>query len=383
MTLSEDTLAMRVRQSLSNAGMSQSDLATAIGMDPTALSKALSGKRSFRPLELAEIADELNVRIEELLADPSHEPPRVAMAARRQPNGSPAVNQAVKHTKMLLELEGLLNSAGYQPEPNKVFSSTKHEGNACRQGEKLAEEVLAHLELDADAAPPTDFEKYVNLIESTLGIDVAIQPLPRGLDGLSVARGQFRLALISSGIARTRQRFTIAHEVAHLLFGDSEDLHIDVNVTGKNTPKETRANAFAAALLMPKKALSGTVSHDAPTEASIACLLARLSVSPQSLAYRLHNTGIINARGRDCVLGMSPAALTLRSKRFTDLREPNDHRIPLLLLKRAITAYVRGDIGIRPLASLLDVNPDELLAHLEPQPVVTTTSEELPAEMAL
>lgn len=47
----------------------QKDLADAVEMDPTALNKALSGRRSLNGTELVRIAHELNVAPQELLSE--------------------------------------------------------------------------------------------------------------------------------------------------------------------------------------------------------------------------------------------------------------------------------------------------------------------------
>ncbi len=54
-----------------------------------------------------------------------------------------------------------------------------------------------------------------------------------------------------------RQRFTIAHEIAHIFNGDDEDGEIDIdyrtNIDGiNNNDKEKKANQVAAEILMPK-----------------------------------------------------------------------------------------------------------------------------------
>lgn len=46
---------------------SQRELATAVGMQPSVLSRALSGERAFNMSELVDIADYLGTRIEEFL----------------------------------------------------------------------------------------------------------------------------------------------------------------------------------------------------------------------------------------------------------------------------------------------------------------------------
>lgn len=62
---------------------------------------------------------------------------------------------------------------------------------------------------------------------------------------------------INSSDSEYRQRFTIAHEIGHILNGDdiSNDFYIDYrdNIEGKNRDKkEVMANKVAAELLMPK-----------------------------------------------------------------------------------------------------------------------------------
>lgn len=47
----------------------QRELADAVGMQPSVLSRALSGERAFNMSEIVDIADYLGVRVEELLFD--------------------------------------------------------------------------------------------------------------------------------------------------------------------------------------------------------------------------------------------------------------------------------------------------------------------------
>jgi Zn-dependent peptidase ImmA (M78 family) len=54
---------------------------------------------------------------------------------------------------------------------------------------------------------------------------------------------------VRSGDAPHRQRFTIAHELGHLLLHEAGAEYRDDTFRG--TPKEYEANAFAADLLMP------------------------------------------------------------------------------------------------------------------------------------
>ncbi len=64
-----EMLADRVRAAMEAAGMSQRALGQAIGFDPPTMSKALAGKRGFKPLELALISEALGISVQQLLAD--------------------------------------------------------------------------------------------------------------------------------------------------------------------------------------------------------------------------------------------------------------------------------------------------------------------------
>lgn len=52
---------MRVKEALRRRGLTQADLARAVDVGESAMSKSLAGTRAFAALELAEIADRLDV----------------------------------------------------------------------------------------------------------------------------------------------------------------------------------------------------------------------------------------------------------------------------------------------------------------------------------
>src|ERR1700734_2421776 len=99
MALTTEMLADRVRAAMEAAGMSQRALGQAIGFDPPTMSKALSGKRGFKPLELALISETLGISVQQLLADGTRS--REAVLARVQPEGSPATEQALARVRQM------------------------------------------------------------------------------------------------------------------------------------------------------------------------------------------------------------------------------------------------------------------------------------------
>jgi Zn-dependent peptidase ImmA (M78 family)/lambda repressor-like predicted transcriptional regulator len=362
--LTTQTLTARISEAMKAAGVSQRALAAAIGLDPPTLSKALSGKRGFKPLELALISETLGVPVQDLLADRTAVVERQLVAARVQPDASPAAENALARVEQMLELDELLAELGF-PGPPAHKPQRDPRGQPYRQGELLAQRLRSQAGL-GDADLPTEVSQLAGEVEDKFNVDVAIEPLDAGLDGLAITRGNYNLIMVSSSIAAHRQRYTIAHDLGHLVAGDRGDI-IDENINFSRTPEESRANAFAAAFLMPANPLRTAFGDlSAPTDQLIADLLARYRVSLDALAFRLHNLNIINADGRDAVRRMSSVRIALRQGRASDLQARHDRRWPGGLLRRAVEAYVKGKISIRPIAQLVKVDPDILLEELAP-----------------
>ncbi len=364
MALTVDTLLERILTVVDESGMTRRELADAIGIDPTALSKALSGKRNFKPLEVALIADHLGVAVQYLLADEDVVEEPASVAARAQPNASPAVEQALSRATMMLDLDGLLAELGTPALPaHRVHKFPRLE--SYEQGEWLADRLRSDLSF-GPLDLPAEVGTLAAWIEDKLNIDIAIERLPEGLDGLAIARRPFGLIMISSSISATRQRYTMVHELGHLVAGDGHEI-IDENVLLGKSPAEQRANSFAAAFLMPAAALRAAFEgQPGVTEELIAGLLGRYRVSLDALAFRLHNADLIDATVRDEVRRMSSARISLRQGRALDLQARGDQRWPGGLLDRAVNAYVGGRISIRPIASLVGIDANTLLQELAP-----------------
>lgn len=133
------------------SGLTQQQLADRIGVDPTALSRSLGGKRQFKPVELALIAEQLGVPIQRLLGeDRDSDQGGVAIAARAQAGTSPAVDGALDRVQLMLDLDQLLAELGFPgfaaSRPTRMPSAAPHE-----QGERLATDLRARLA----SAPPT------------------------------------------------------------------------------------------------------------------------------------------------------------------------------------------------------------------------------------
>lgn len=137
-----------------------------------------------------------------------------------------------------------------------------------------------------------------------VGAEIRYEPFSGQLSGM-VHRLETGAAVIgvNSLHAPTRQRFTIAHELAHLLLHRDESFHVDqrspIGFRSELSSKavdenEIEANQFAAELLMPFDILRRSVENLPPnmeTEEAISKLADEFQVSEQAMTFRLSGLG--------------------------------------------------------------------------------------------
>lgn len=110
---------------------------------------------------------------------------------------------------------------------------------------------------------------------------------------------------VNSNHSSTRKRFTIAHELAHMLLHPKTGVHLDGAVIQMRNAKsaegsdeeEMEANRFAAELLMPsaflEKDMAAMGKIHADDEKAIAALAKKYDVSSQAMTIRLSSLGLI------------------------------------------------------------------------------------------
>lgn len=103
------------------------------------------------------------------------------------------------------------------------------------------------------------------------------------------------------------RRFTLAHELCHLLVDREEGADLAL-LSGPWAPKavEQRANAFAASLLMPDERIEQAYEEigESPSGGDVESLIKAasiLEVSPDALSYHLHNRRYIDSVQRDAL----------------------------------------------------------------------------------
>jgi Zn-dependent peptidase ImmA (M78 family) len=152
-----------------------------------------------------------------------------------------------------------------------------------------------------EARDAVDLDK----LAKQLGIEVLRHDLPNDDSGLLLVKDNKALIIINKIHSKNRQRFSLAHELAHYFLhsgeGHIEVFHRDQTSSQGTSRIETEANAFAAEILMPEDrirewAMSVSLDlFDDNVEKLIADKGKKLGVSPQALNIRLERLGLFKS----------------------------------------------------------------------------------------
>jgi Zn-dependent peptidase ImmA (M78 family) len=168
-----------------------------------------------------------------------------------------------------------------------------------RKIQLLVDELLSENGI-SDAPVP------VSAIARAKGARVYLNKLEGDMSGFLYRDAAQTVIGVNTIHSKTRQNFTIAHEIGHLLLHEQEQMHVDrkfqvrlrddVSSQGFDEA-EREANLFAAALLMPREFLERDLRKedyvDILDDAFLRDLGRKYGVSTQALVNRLKNLGYI------------------------------------------------------------------------------------------
>lgn len=356
------TVTDRIRSLIDGTGLSQREFATQVGLDNSKMSKSLSGVRRFSSLDLARIAELGGVTIDWLLSGASSQ---LGVAARVSANGSGAA--AITTARRLGEIRADVAPLGYPQDwrPVPYTQTANYEAAGAALADAATQQVRSR-GLDAHAPD------LAEVIEECFGADVAVGDLGENFDGLSVITDDAHLILVSRSRVPWRQRFTMAHELGHLLAGDDQGLHVDADIFDRahgRLDSERRANAFATQFLMPTDVLTNTIGSGAVSDELFARLSSTLRVSPSALAFRLQRLRLIDSYACDAFRRLTAQDVAriagAADKLVTDLATAQRARPPGPLARDTLAAYLSGKTTIRLYADVTGAAPDDLRAALE------------------
>lgn len=164
----------------------------------------------------------------------------------------------------------------------------------------IQQRAITILEDQGVTTAPVPIERIAKSLEA----QVRFSPLDDELSGMVYIKDGVPIIGVNALHHPNRQRFTIAHEVGHLLLHRAEitkEIHVDkdfpmlmrdtISSTGANE-MEIEANLVAAELLMPADFLARSLEgqpFDIDDEGAVSALAKEYKVSASAMRFRLGN----------------------------------------------------------------------------------------------
>lgn len=331
-------------------GWNQTGLADRLGVTQGYVSKLESGD--------AEVSDEVLERLSKELGAPtalfSYDAPSTSIEVtclhhrRRASTMSAPTRKRIEATAKLtrVSLEGLMDGVELVSAHPLLRSAD----------ETATPEEAARNTRTLLAVPDGPIDNVTNVVESA-GVIVMHRPLgTASQDAVSTwpASGH-PMMVVNTGLATDRQRFTIAHELGHLVMHDAP-----------GEDQESQADQFASEFLAPaaqvRQDLAGLTTRDMPR---LMALKAKWGVSIAALVRRAHDLGeLSDADYRAYQIQLSrlgwrqnePGTLTPEDPRLVDR---------LITQRMSLEGASEGQLASM---ALMNVETFRRVFHLEPPP---------------
>jgi Zn-dependent peptidase ImmA (M78 family) len=185
----------------------------------------------------------------------------------------------------------------------------------------------------------------------------------REYSGFCLYDDEFPLIYVNNSTSKTRQIFTLFHELAHLLFHTSGiDMLTDdfIQYLPEDAKKiETICNRFAAEFLVPERVFEATLADKPPTEGTAELLAKFFHVSREFIFRRFLNRGLISQAEYDA------ARVRWAEQQKRGEGGGNYYYTKLAYLgsdyvKLALSQYYQNRISDTQLAGYLDIKPKNL-----------------------
>lgn len=353
-------IGRRLQRARAAAGLSQAEVAETLGVPRPAVSLMESGQRTVSSVELARLARLYRRPAGYFLVEPAQEQPllqRFRAAAPVQPLDDEVLQEAEEWCRYYAWLE----QAAYGEQRYEVPTYPLPRGRAIDQGEYLARQERQRLGLGTAPIP-----SVIDVLEEQ-GVKVVLRRFPAGS---SVSGCYFfsqdmgSCVIVAEQDPVSRRRFTAAHEYSHFLV-EGDDINGEICAPARRQEfSEMRANAFAAALLLPPTGIGEyladlDVEQGAVKAEHAAHLMFDFGVSYEAVLWRLLNLGWISADGRQRLSGVSWSALA-RALGYENRQPGDSETAPDRFRVVAIDAWRAGEISLGKLSELLDVPSSEL-----------------------
>jgi transcriptional regulator with XRE-family HTH domain len=252
-------MGSRIRQAREACGLTQEQVATHLGLKRPVVSLIESGERAVSLSELEKLSYFFGRRPYDLMGEafvsrsPIGDLLRAHLGSGAENEVSRAVMRAMQLGHELANLEEKLGKATAGV-PKYDVGAPDSRFEAVRQGREVAEFERRRLGLGELPVP-----ELVEVLEAQ-GVKVGFVELPEEVLGIALQprdEGSFLFADASRSLARVR--FSLAHGLGHVLM-DGRIEGVVCRAADREKILEIRANAFAAAFLMPEGGLRAFLS---------------------------------------------------------------------------------------------------------------------------
>jgi len=260
-------------------GLTQAELAQAIGVTQTTVNRYEAGERAPDDATIAALAGALGVterllrrggRFSGALAVDTHMRRQRTTKASVWRRMEARLNMLRMHASFLFE-EVSMVAQQQVPTFDADFTRPEDAARLVRAQWRMAVGPVTNLTRWLEAAGCLVFEEDFGT---------------RRVDGLSQWVGDHPVILLNVDAAPDRKRLTVAHELGHLVLHSSEP----------NEDMENQASAFAAEFLMPEVVIKPELRH--LSLGGLVDLKREWGVSIHALLERAYGLGLLTATGR-------------------------------------------------------------------------------------
>lgn len=293
MRVSDKDIGYNIQEARYRQSLSQAQLAELLGVDRSAISRIEQGSRSVTASELSVISKLLNCPVVELLKPR----PTVSVKASRSNlfrfRSGPVSPEDQAVLSWFLTLHDSLSQVSDSCETPNVTRNLALRADT-EAGELLARRIRKHLGI-----PPNEPISGFSGLLTRLGLAVFGARFPsksRVAGCMVVDEKRFASIIVNYNQPRSRQRFTLAHELAHYLM--DRELRTTVCDAGWERPgprshMEYRADVFASALLLPRQTIQAYLASGFILD-SLAEMETSYGISHAAALARLRALGIVN-----------------------------------------------------------------------------------------
>ena len=355
-------LGVRIAQARNDLGLTQAECAARADLERSALAKIETGARRVGAVELARLADALEMRVEWFFDDAP-----LAVVSRRnaaEPGApSPEMDRLTERLGREVEFLQSLGELSMPANPATALPATPEEA------EDVAAEARRRLGYGV-GEPATYLARRVAGI-GLLAFSVALGD--HGADGGSILLGSGGVAVVNGSRNVGRRRLTLAHELGHYVLAD--EYSTDWDIFSEPSRTESLIDRFARAVLLPAPALADRWEGGDSTRTAAVQIASEFRVDMTTLARRLDELDLASP-------GETATVRATRTRRADILEfdlvvghELDPPELPDVYVKAVLAAYRREEISAaRALGLLLETWTEEDLPELPLLPAEATRS---------